>query len=402
MADAVDPAAPPAVDEPMTLADHEALSQARYSKLAKKLKSIKGNIMADAVNVYGKDPMTGMLPMLLGNQGSGTGAAIGGGLGAGLLGGVLGGALLGGGNGGLFGNRNGDNGTAAVLTIENAVAASERLTAARFDAEAQRQIQADINSTAAATQLAGAVQSSAIAVELAKGQGEIATQAALNAAATQVLVAKSTGDVTTQAALNAAALGVQVQKTAGDTQTQVATQTAAITVQNERTAAANALATAMGFQDARSRAAELAAQAQLTALTNANIAAAQLAATQYTLATAIKADGDLTRGLIIAQNETNLNRMLTTAQNEIIELRGDRNGEARARATEINVTQNVNQATAVAQQQQQQQQQAVVFANLTNLLGTLVNQNQTIHNGIVNLGTMTASGNPTSANTRVN
>ena len=42
------------------------------------------------------------------------------------------------------------------------------------------------------------------------------------------------------------------------------------------------------------------------------------------------------------------------------------------------------------------------FNNLTTLVGTLVQQNQTIHNGIVNLGTMTASGNPTSANTRVN
>ncbi len=324
--------------EPMTLADHEALSQTRYEKLSKKMKNLKGAVMTDAVNVFQKDPMAGILPLLM-NNGSSTAGAVGGGLGAGFLGGVLGGALLGN-RGGLFG-ANGDGGggaAAATLVTQNAIEAASNLNMARFDAEAQREIQAAVERTAAATQLASAIQSAALGVEIAKGQGE----------------------ANTQVALIGAQLGVQVQKTAGDTQTQLATSTAALGVQTEKTAAANALAVAMGLQAA------MAANA-----THAFNAATQLAASTGVIVTATRDQGDRIIARIDALNETSLNRQLTTAQNEIIELRGDREGRSRARETEINVTQNVNQQQVQLQQQQQQQTQLNLLSQICHGLNAL-------------------------------
>lgn len=311
--------------------------------------SAEGNIMTPAETVN-----------LFANPAGNTGGAMGAGLGAGLLGGVLGGALIGNNGGGLFGGRNGDGGTLAASNIntENAIAATERLMNARFDAAAQADVLRTVEGTAAATQLALAVGQAALGVEIAKGQGEINTQVAL-----------TTGNLGTQNALNASAIGIQIQKTAGDTQTQLAMQSAALGVQNEKTAAANALAVAMAIQSSLLNQEKGFMNAQLTAMQNANTAAAQLAATQYTLATAVKSDGDLTRGLIIANNDAELNRRLITAQNEIIELRHDGRGRDRARETEVSVTQVVNQNQA----QQQQQQQ---FQTTSNLLHALINQAQ--------------------------
>lgn len=93
-----------------------------------------------------------------------------------------------------------------------------------------------------------------------------------------------------------------------------------------------------------------------------------------------------------------LNRLLTTAQNEIIELKGDRNSRSHAKETEVNVMTSVNQNQAQAQAQQQ----AVVLGNIAASLGTLVSQNQNIHQGIVNLGSMSGNaGTQSAANTRV-
>ena len=273
------------------------------------------------------------------NQGTGTGGAMGAGLGAGLLGGVLGGALLGGNNGGLFGNRNGDGGAAAsTLVLENAIAATERLTNARFDAQAQAAIEASIERTNAANLLAIATGNSTLGVLVAKGQGE----------------------TNTQNALNAAALGVQIEKTA----------------------AATALATALGQRDV------LEAQNAATALL-----AAQLAQTQYNLANAIKADGDQTRGILITQNDTNLNRMLVNAQNEIIELRGDSRLNERTRGIEITTTNNINQM-------QQQQQQQVQFDRLTGYIASLA-QNIQSTNQAINVGSGTQTANPLNTNTQI-
>ncbi len=333
------------MDNPVdiTLHQHEANSVQRAADLQQQIETIKStstlskevDMATPEVNIFQRDGLGGMLPMMIGNTGA-TGAGVGAGLGAGVVGGLLAGALT---NGGLLGNNRGA--TDVNINTDNAIAASERLTMSRFDAEAQREIQAAIERTAAATQLAGAVQSAALGVE----------------------IAKTTGELNTQSALNAAALGVQVQKTAGDTQTQIATQTAALGVQSEKTAAANALAIAMAQQAA------LQANSQ-----HAFNASQQLAAVNYGLATAIKADGDLTRGILIANNDAELNRRLIIAQNEITELRHEGRRERDGNDTRIQIS-NVN--TAVAQQaqlqsqlqaQQQQQQQAVWQNHVSNCL----------------------------------
>jgi hypothetical protein len=298
---------------------------------------------------------------------SGMGGAIGGGLGAGLLGGVLGGALLGGNNGGgLFGNRNGaDAGLAGINAInmntDSKVAASTALSEARFNAEAQRELQAAIERTAASTQLAVAVGNAALGVEVAKGQGEINTQVAL-----------TTGNLGTQNALNASATQVLVQKTAGELSTQVALGQAALGVAIEKGATASALA----FKDAA-----------IDALRSAGITN-----------TLINADGDRTRSLIVAQYEATLNRQLATAENQIIELRGDRRLQEVGHGITIS---NNNNAVANAQQQQAQQQQQQI-SYLSSQLAALIQQNQHIQQGVLNIGSGTVSGNSqTAANTRV-
>jgi hypothetical protein len=248
------------------------------------------------------------------------------------------------------------------MNTDSKVAAATALNEARFNADAQRELQASIERTAASTQLAFAVGNSALGVELAKGNGETNTQIAL-----------TTGNLNTQGALNAAATQTLVQKAAGDISTQLALGDSRTQMQIAEAATANALA----FKD---------------------VALGQLQST-YALNNAIKADGDLTRGLIVTQYEATLNRQLTTAQNEIIELRGDR------RLSEVGAgitISNNNNAIATAQQQQaQQQQQQISF--LGNQLAALVQQNQHIQQGILNIGSGVVAGNSqTAANTRVN
>ena len=290
------------------------------------------------------------------NQGAGTGGAMGAGLGAGLLGGVLGGALLNG--GGLLGG--GNNGTASTLVVENAIAASTALSNARFDAQAQAAINASVERTNAAALLAIATGNAALGVEIAKGQGE----------------------VNTQNALNAAALGVQIQKTSGDVSTLIATQTAALGVQNEKTAAANALANAMGQRD-------IVGLIAAEAATNAR----QISDLQYALSTQITLDGTQTRNLITTNNDIELNRRLVVAQNEIIELRGDNRMNERTRGIEITTTNNINQM----QQQQQQQQQ---YDRLYGYIGSLAQSIQAT-NQAINVGSGTQTANPLNTNTQI-
>jgi hypothetical protein len=380
------------------LAAHAHTTEQRFASLDSHLASLattKGSHMSDKTphikNIFDSTPAAGLAT-----------GGMGAGLGAGLLGGVLGGALLG--NGGLLGNKTADAAVAAgVVNGNDRVASLERLVTSRFDAEAQREIQADINATNAATLLA-----------IAKQGGETNTQNALNAAALGVQVAKGFGDGNTQTALVGSALGVQIAKGDGDISTQVATTNAALGAAIERTATANALATAQALNNNLQAINASAAASSMQAANNVNAIAAQLAANtnliqaqasqnKYDLATAIITEGATTRALINSLNDQELNRRLVTAQNEIIELRGDRNGRDRHRETEINVTQSVNQNQNNLQAQAQQQQQALVLANLQALVGGLVQQNQNIHQGIVNLGTMSgAAGQQQSANTRVN
>jgi len=121
--------------------------------------------------------------------------------------------------------------------------------------------------------------------------------------------------------------------------------------------------------------------------------ATQAAVNQGLTQAAIIADGDRTRALINQNYIETLNRQLATAQNEIIELRGDRASISRHHDTEVRVNQNVNQ------QQQQQQQQATLGAILGRLEGLVqvahaTNQNVIAGNtGAVQTGAQTA--NPT-------
>jgi hypothetical protein len=99
----------------------------------------------------------------------------------------------------------------------------------------------------------------------------------------------------------------------------------------------------------------------------------------------IVADGTATRAvitdLITDLNTANLNRQIVVADNRITELLGDKN----TATSGINITTQVNQAQAQAQQQQQQ-----IVANnlLTQLVGLIQHNTQSV----VNLGTMIGSG----------
>jgi len=105
--------------EVSTLQEHETASAVRAAHIEQEVKQLEKEIEMTTpdVNIYQKDGLGSVLPMLMGNAGGGTGAAVGGGLGAGLLGGILGGVLL---------NRNGVLGGGA----EGGVVTPTQLTAA--------------------------------------------------------------------------------------------------------------------------------------------------------------------------------------------------------------------------------------------------------------------------------
>ena len=111
---------------------------------------------------------------------------------------------------------------------------------------------------------------------------------------------------------------------------------------------------------------------------------------RYALSQDISNDGDKTRNLITRQYEESLNRQLATAQNEVIELRGDRRLQDATRTIELNNTNNINQM-------QQQQQQQAQFGQLANLIWGL-GQNIRNANSAINVG----SGTQTSTNTPTN
>ncbi len=91
--------------------------------------------------------------------------------------------------------------------------------------------------------------------------------------------------------------------------------------------------------------------------------AANLTATmnsKFELAATIRDDGDKTRALIVAQNDAMLNRQLATAEAALLEQRAI----GRSAATEVNVSQVVNQVQAQSQAQQQQQQQLILLSQI--------------------------------------
>ena len=114
---------------------------------------------------------------------------------------------------------------------------------------------------------------------------------------------------------------------------------------------------------------------------------------RYQLSQDISNDGDKTRNLLTRQYEESLNRQLAVAQNEVIELRGDRRLQDATRGIEVNNTNNINQM----QQQQQQQAQFGQLANLIWGLGQQIRSN----NEAINVGSGTLTASPTNTNTNI-
>lgn len=117
---------------------------------------------------------------------------------------------------------------------------------------------------------------------------------------------------------------------------------------------------------------------------------------RYVISQNITADGDRTRSLITSQNDAMLNRQLSDANAQIIELRNESRLQDRTRGIEVNMTNNQNQ---LQQQQQQQQQMANLFGLMSDTLQSIRATNQAINIGA---GTLTANPTNTNTNTRVN
>jgi hypothetical protein len=147
-------------------------------------------------------------------------------------------------------------------------------------------------------------------------------------------------------------------------------------------------------------------QLALAGVQNALMQQATTNANASVLATAGVKDSVTAASMVAQQNASQILQAISKSTTEIIskidgntiatlqaELAESR-AAGRAAATEVTVTQNVNQNQAQAQAQ-------VQLANLNSAVASLLSQNQTIHQGIVNLGTMTGNSQ-SSANTRVN
>lgn len=115
---------------------------------------------------------------------------------------------------------------------------------------------------------------------------------------------------------------------------------------------------------------------------------------RYQLAQDINNDGDKTRALITAQNEANLNRMLSDANAAVIELRNDNRNAERSRGIEITTTNNINQ---LQQQQQQQAQYGQLYNAIWGLSQSIRDNNSAIN---VGSGTQTSTNTPTNTNIR--
>jgi hypothetical protein len=335
-----------AIETSMTVGEHEAASQHRYDKLCHKLKKVKEEIMSTPdVNVYQKDPMSGVMPLLMGGGygGGGTGAAIGGGLGAGLLGGVLGGALLGGNGGGLFGGRNGGN-VEGVVTPALLAASLAQVT--------------DTSQNTTVLQSLGDIKAS---VPLAEGQVQLAIAGAVGEIRSH-LGAVENGLVSGQSMIN----------------------------KNISDAIASSLASQNNIN------VNVLTQGSQTRESVAAYGVANLNATkdaQFATAAAISQSTKEVLAAINDQNISNLQRQLTVAETALLE----RNATLRGRETEINVTQTVNQNQAQMQTQQQQQQQAILLNNIwTQMAGMqqaiATNSNMIIGNtGATTTGPQTAN-----------
>jgi hypothetical protein len=243
------------------------------------------------------------------------------------------------------------------------------------------QIQSDIPTAEGAIQSAISASQNSLSSQLNAGVLGLQGQASTYALNEQNLMAQYALAAQNQGAQNALAGANQLAQT----QIQLANNFGAIE-NNIATARENINLQVRGVQDSVTSGTLFNAQ-QFGQL------GTQAAVNTGVLNAAIIADGDRTRALINQNYIETLNRQLATAQNEIIELRGDRNSISRHHETEVRVNQNVNQ------QQQQQQQQVQLGAILGRLEGLVqvahaTNQNVIAGNtGAVQTGAQTA--NPT-------
>lgn len=331
-------------NEEITLHQHEKHSQMRADHLGAKIDALKGEThMSTPVNVFTPAAEGGgiaaMLPaaMMAGMSGhGGMGGAVGGGLGAGLVGGLLGGLLFGG-NG--LNNRNNWGGD-GIVTPAQLSSAINGVT--------------DNNNVTTILQTLGDIKAS---VPLAEAQVQLALAGAQN-------------DITNSINSNSVALmqgQFAINKNVSDTTAQI-------------------IATEVATQSAM----QVAASSINLAIANLGTAGLQQT---FALNSAIRDDGDKTRALIVAQNDAMLNRQLATAEAALLEQRAI----GRSAATEVNVSQVVNQAQSQAQAQQQQQQQLILlsqiaagFHGLQNAIAT--NSNLIVGNtGATTTGAQTAN-----------
>ncbi len=293
---------------------------------------IKEEIMtpAETINLFANPGMGGM---------GGAGAGAGAGLGAGLLGGVLGGALLGG--RGVLGGVGPVGDVGGVVTP--ALLAS---TAAQITDTAQSTV---------VLQTLGDIKAS---IPLAEGQVQLAlagAQADINRGLGNNALANAAGQaVIVKAVSDAIATGLAGQ---GEIKTQIANQGAV------QLAATNAVGT-------------------------------QVLNAQYQLTSQVRDDGDKTRALIIAQNDANLQRMLTVAENALLEQRAI----GRSRDVEVNVTQTVSQNQAQIQAQAQQQQQFLITNNLLQAILSQAQVAQATNQSLIIGNTGAVVGGPQNAN----
>lgn len=262
----------------------------------------------------------------------GAGAGLGAGLGGGLLGGILGGALLG--NRGLIGG-----GVGGV--VEPCVTPMQLQTATGSIIDAQ--------------------QNTAVL----QGIGDIKAAVPLAEAQVQLALSQAQGQISNQIGTQSLAIAQGF----GNTSQQISTAQAAVIAVGESVKDAVNITSAA------------------TQLAIANSVAQGLQNTNF-IVTQVRDDGDKTRALLVAQNENALRDANTALQIRLSETQA----EGRARGTEVNVSQVVNQAQAQSQAQAQQQQLIVGFNQLCSHVMGLQNAVATNSNLIIGNTGATTTG----------
>lgn len=313
-----------------SLQEHETASAARAAHLEQDIKLIEKEIEMTTpdVNIYQKDGLGSMLPLVMGNMGGGTGAAMGGGLGAGLLGGILGGVLLN--RNGVLGGGTGDG--AGVVTP-----------------------------TMLATSL-GTVTESANNSTILQTLGDIKAAIPYNEAQMQLALAGAQADINNNISNHSTSLlagQAMINKNISDS-----------------------IATALASQNSIKESVAAYGVANLTATKDA----------QFSVVEAVRNDGDRTRALLIAQNDATLNRQLQVAESALAEQRAAfRTRDTEINITQ-NVNQNqvqsqqqqqlqtlTNALSVLANQQQHISQGIVNLGHMSGSAGSQTAANTKVH-----------------------